>query len=88
VPPAFVYGAGPGKNTGHSQSVQSSVAVVALRNFDPGDGMAVAVRRTAIELARTSIVAIAVNELAPFDAPANVGHVGLPCYNSASPHTN
>src|SRR5439155_22274477 len=77
APVALVNGAGPGIDVDGVEPAQAGVAE--MTGIDaPGDYRAArAVRRPRVELTRTAVIAVAVDEVRAFDAPVRGGRHGF-----------
>jgi hypothetical protein len=73
-PFAFVDRSRPAKDPDKPQAVEAGVAVNSFVDLHRSDRSAIAIAWPPIELARTTVRTIAVNELPRFDAPFHVGH--------------
>src|SRR5439155_18487419 len=71
APVALVNGAGPGIDVDGVEPVQAGVAEMTAV-YPPGDYRAArVVRRSRVELTRTAVIAVAVDEVRAFDAPVH-----------------
>src|SRR6185436_1454667 len=71
--PPLVDGPRPLKDAAQCEAVQLHVAIVAFLDAESSGGLAVAVRRQGIELARTAVRAVAVDEFRRLDFPGRHG---------------
>src|SRR4051794_19757598 len=71
----------PGEHPGDSQAVKFGVAMVTSVDLHADHGGAVAVGRQGVELARTTVRAIAIGKFATVDGPFGVSHGKLPIRN-------
>ena len=74
----LMYRAGPTENSYKLQVIELGRPVIALFDLEPGDCLAISVGRQSVELAGTTIGAVAVDEFTSLDHPFGVGHHYLP----------
>ena len=71
-------GARPAKDPDEFQAVKFCRSVVTLLDLHSCHSLAMSVRGQRVELARTAVRAVTVDELVSMDRPVRVGHFRLP----------
>ncbi len=71
----------PGGDDADRQPIELRISVISLFDIDKADGVAAAFGGTGIELARTPVGTVAVDEFATFDGPFCLGHCLLPFFD-------
>ena len=74
----LVNGSGPGYDQGRTQPIKPNIAVMAFVNLITDSSTAISVRWQRVELARTAVRAVAINQLATFNHPLGLGHGASP----------
>jgi hypothetical protein len=76
---SFVDGSRPSVDDGSTKAIKSDISKIALVDLDGREAAAMSIRRLErLELARTTVVAVAVTELYSFYVPINLGQCVLP----------